>query len=518
MRRLKFNTKLTLILIIFSVLFIVNLTSVGPEYDESLFVNSAIGCPNKDMFLHSFKMVGNTCYPIMVMPYLGATQSYFLRIAFNIFGISVLTLRITNYVLILTSLILIYFGIKKIFGEKIALITIFFLAFDPQFLLVARYDRTLISPFFLKSIIIYLLGASHFNYSKLKSILLGLFIGLMFFTKTDNIFLYVGIILAGILTLRFNNKFKSITDLKIFFQKKFAHIALFAIGFFVGISPYLYYLIKSWPEALKTGMAITNVENPILLKTAYLFTQFSGDQLFKTIFRVDDFGKLFSLFSIIIAAFVVFSIITSCKKSPLTFFLSTTIIIFYLFMLLYPGLGGWGKAHHYILIYPLPHILLSIFYVSDGKSILRKILIATVVLNCAFSYFFFTKLSISTCGEKNWSCKIRDVMSTFQANNKKVAVGDWGLATQLLLLSKGERKIEEIAFAVNAGEEAGANTIIDRLKKDCANFVIYTPENSILLLGRDRVEKRLINDKNYKRITINSKSNKPLYEIFMCSL
>ena len=148
---------ISILLISYTLLFFFKLTEVGPDYDELAFINAAFGCPNPSMFLHLSYPFGNGCLPVMVMPYLGAVHAYVIRAVFQFFEPTLLTLRATNYFLILTSFILILVGLKKILSRNALLIILFLLAFDPQMLLVTRYERTVVIPFLLKSLFVFFL-------------------------------------------------------------------------------------------------------------------------------------------------------------------------------------------------------------------------------------------------------------------------------------------------------------------------------------------------------------------------
>ena len=173
---LKNNFGLIIIFAIFSLLFFYKLTQIGPEYDESLFVNAALGCPNKEMFIHLFIPLKNGCLPVMVMPYLGATQAYITRLVFSLFGVSVFSLRFTNYLVLSVSVFLIYQGILRIIGKKAAILSILFLLLDPQLFLASRYDRSLMAPFLLKSIIIFIFSIKSIKFQKYKSLAIWIYI------------------------------------------------------------------------------------------------------------------------------------------------------------------------------------------------------------------------------------------------------------------------------------------------------------------------------------------------------
>lgn len=520
----KRKTYLTLIFLLFAIfaaytfLFFNHLTTIGPEYDEALYVNAALGCPNKEMFLHLYFPIGNSCLPVMVMPYLGATHAYILKFFFWIFGADLFALRFTNYILMLASLILVFLGTRRSFGKHIALIVLVLLVFDPQLFLSSRLDRTIATPFFLKSLLVFLLLYPFKKFVNLKYSLLGFLVGLMIFTKSDVLFVILSLLLASIFLLIVDRK-----NMLSLLKKKLhtSRLAVFAMSFLFGISPYLLYLHRSLSQIINTGEFLATAGDlPIVAKTIkklfYILTQFSGQQMFEVVFRQNPIHTITWLFSGLLLLSIIVAIYKSWKKSVVIRLAALTFGFFYLFILGYGAFGGWGKSHHLILIYPIPQIILAYYLVKNKLKWGAISLTILLVVNFITSYSDFSSLSKSTCGRVSWSCNIREVASTIKKLPNPIVVGDWGIATQLLLLTGGEKDIIELVFKADQSSATSLAPTMDILKRQCSTFVLFSPEHAIFLRAREAIIPNLEKDPNYSKMIVYNKELKPYAEIYNC--
>ncbi len=510
--KLRFNKWLLAILVVYTLLFFYRLTEIGPEYDESLYVNAALGCPNKFMFLHLFYPVGKTCIPLMVMPYVGATQAYFVRLVFTFLGTSVFTLRLTNYLLMSVSLLLIYLAVKKMLNGKIAFLTLFLLLFDSHLLLASRYDKTLIAPFFIRAIFIYVMSISRARFPKIKPFLLGFLMGFLLFTKQDTYFLLVSIIVGTAFVLLYRRDKRGIFIIQ---ERLRMDIPWLAIGFSIGIFPLLIYLRRSYKTVIEIGRMMATVPNEFWKKILYIVTQFSADQLFDSVFAQHIMHKVAWLSSATIFAIfmmVVVSIIR--KKKPLSI-LAAVSIVFYLFVIFFSGFGAWGKSHHLLMLYPVPQIIIA-YYLFEINKKLIKFFLMIFIFTFMLSYYDFSFLSWKTCGRNNYSCSIRKVLNYVGNDKKTIVAGDWGLATSLMLLTGGRREINELAFVANSLPEKEVYSTMEKLEKECSYFILYTPQFTRLLRARNVMALQLKGNSRYVKKTIVNKENQPYIEIYSC--
>ena len=291
-----------------------------------------------------------------------------------------------------------------------------------------------------------------------------------------------------------------------------AHLNRFyKLGFLVFLVGQQPRLRKVWIE---TGSSFTGKGQPPMLKAYYLVTQFSGSSIFENVFGKPINLKITLFLSFIIFVFLIFAAMSLWKKKYIFRYLITAGAIFYGFILFYHGFGAWGKIHHYLLIYPLPQILLA-YFLTDKKR-LKKIVICVFIFNFAFANYDFYQMSQKTCGVKNYSCKIREVADKFFLTKKPIVAGDWGLATQLLLLTQGKQEINEIIFMTNTSDKSAVAPIIKKYQDQCANFIFYSPQYTMFLKEKAVMIPIIEKEKKYHKIIIKSRDGIPLYEVYMC--
>ncbi|OGJ15958.1 MAG: hypothetical protein A2632_01255 [Candidatus Pacebacteria bacterium RIFCSPHIGHO2_01_FULL_46_16] len=309
--------------IFYIFLFFFRLTELGLEYDEALFTNAALNCRDPQMFLHYFKQIKGICLPIMVMPYLGATQAYINRVVFFLFGQSIFVLRSINFYMIVASMGLITLAIKKIWSSKIAILTVLLLAFDAQLLLVSRYDRSLSTPFLLKSVALYLF-ASWWRKPRWQTLFLfGLTVGFSLYSKFDFLFLVVSCLGGGFLAiLKAQGLRGSITSVKNNLKNIIISLINLMSGFIIGTLPLILYFAHDYQNLIKIAQAMSDTGDTVIMKLFRITTQFSNALLFNTVFRSESFLGIISFaLSAIICMFVLLAAIRAIRKSKSNYLL-----------------------------------------------------------------------------------------------------------------------------------------------------------------------------------------------------
>jgi len=107
----------------------------GVEYDEVLFVNAALGghYPN---FVSS-RLFG---VPTMVMPYTGALKSWLYYPIFEVFGVSVTSVRVPAIAMLVATIVLAFVLARRLFGAWPAALLAVVMATDPAFMTMAKAD------------------------------------------------------------------------------------------------------------------------------------------------------------------------------------------------------------------------------------------------------------------------------------------------------------------------------------------------------------------------------------------
>ena len=82
--------------------------------------------------------IGGRAWPLMTMPYVGVTSTYFLAPVFAIFGVSALTVRGAAVFLGVLSLLMGWGFLRRYLDDRAAAVAIFLLAVNPLFVFWTR--------------------------------------------------------------------------------------------------------------------------------------------------------------------------------------------------------------------------------------------------------------------------------------------------------------------------------------------------------------------------------------------
>lgn len=139
-------------LAIFLGLTLYHLELPGLYYDEAadavLALQMVLGQP-VELFKGAGLWLGDMAYPLMVMDYVGAVNSYLLVPFFAVLGIGVESLRLLTVLGSVMSLALTYFLTRSLFGWVAAALAVLLLAVHPSFVFWSRqgiYVTSLMAP------------------------------------------------------------------------------------------------------------------------------------------------------------------------------------------------------------------------------------------------------------------------------------------------------------------------------------------------------------------------------------
>lgn len=513
------------VLFVFLAFFLFNgITSLGLEYDELLSSNAALWCPNKTMFIDYTRHYFGRCIPIMLMDYIGAPIALIPAISLRLFGTSVISFRGFNMFVVLSSIFWLFIFLRKRFSLKAAFLTVLFLAFDVQFIFTQQLDRPTVFPFLLRIIFLYFWLSPGY---KLRFLYLGILSGLMIYTKLDAVFFLAAVYISkGVLL---------IPEIKNFgrsFKKTLIHFRVvgvqFLTGFFFGIAPLLVFLkgnLQSVLDVMAEYKRHTAGLTPIIRVDSFL-TQLTNGELFEYVFQQDislpgvvTFGtELLAFFWLIGAVYLLLS-----RKFA---WIGLTTIAFFVIYLFYPTLQG---AHHRLLIYPFPQLSLAIFLgeLSSGAttSFLNKvkryyfvaICVVVYVLTFIPIYTQTTTTAAKTCGKGSFNCAIYAVVDQIKGEKETVIIGDWGIATQVVYLTRGVVPVYEMVFDAWYAKIPEVAEKMEPYLKKCSLVVLRVSERAKFVSSDRNIRAVLGQHPSYSSIIINDKNQIPQYEIFKSS-
>lgn len=259
-------------LIVLATVYSYELLLLPPEYDEVLISNTALNCPS-NVFVEQVIWIKGQCVPIMLSSYIGGFMAIPYRIIFSVVGNSLVVFRLTNVVLALFSLGLVYLATKDYLSRKIALVTLFLLGIDFQFFYNVRLERTMVVPFLLKALFLFLVSLYVRQKKSVYLVLSGFVVGLSVWTKFDAMFFYGALFTAWVAT--------HIKDIKVS-KVSFKQSGIFGLGVVAGLVPLLYYLRFSLNRFLFIGKEVAGASafSTFVVKTENLFFQsFSYDAI-----------------------------------------------------------------------------------------------------------------------------------------------------------------------------------------------------------------------------------------------
>ena len=338
--------------------------------------------------------------------FFGPFSSYFNALVFKIFGTSYLTLIITNVLILVLFLSMLYVVLLRVTSRMAAFMSCFVVvavfSFS-QYTLVGNYN--FISPYsheaihgvMLSLLLIYLLYHFYATSSKCCLLFAGVILGLVFLTKTE-------VFLAAFITVIF--------FFLIFFCKNrnlnLKLIGLFIMAVILPIISFALYFATAMPLS-EAFMAILNpfkaVLNVSVVSTSFYFKNMGLDNIVTNIFKTVSIS--IATISLIIVALLSSYFLPKCKKKPevkglciigiavcfaITLFytnpynvgiplLMLDIVVFFIIFIIYLKFSKTDKKNAERLVLLL---LLSVFSVF---------LLLKIVFNCRiFHYGFYLSL------------------------------------------------------------------------------------------------------------------------------
>lgn len=459
------------VLVIFAAVIAVygyGLLWLPPEYDEVLVSNAALNC-SSNVFIEQVIWIKGQCFPIMLSSYIGGLMAVPERVGFLLFGSGLLQLRVVRLVLSVCSFYLLFLSAKKVKNTSFAILFLLLLFFDFQLWSNLRFEGTAAFPFFLKSLLLYLAALYYKKQANWLLFAIGVVVSFSIWTKFDVAFLYIALVLPTMFFFR-----ESLCTL----SKKSSQIFSLLGGIGVGIFPLFFYLSKNLTRFVYIGKELggSNIVESFLPKMQGIFFQFSGFDDLWYLFRQEYFPPLWvSVFLVVLWIVFLFAFIFRSKKREISV-LWASFLVFNVLFLFYSGLK---LPHHRILIYPIPHILLSLFLYSQQIKVKALVLgvFAVLFIN---GHMHFNYLTTTFAPQAGMSNEIYQLSSYLNHANGKVLIGDWGITNQLLLLSNTRSDIKEIAFLANS-------EITDEIKKELADckFLVLRHKNLAIFKQAD---------------------------------
>jgi hypothetical protein len=404
------------------------LNSVGMYYDEALFYQGAIAMlhpklPHPLPASHLVSLLGRD-WPLMTMPYAGAIKSYLALPVFWLFGTSVTTARIV-------SLLIGFFGIlawgellNRWMGPRFG-VSAFLLWMWPSMLYMILWDFSVAPAIFCLGISCGATARYLVQPSRWSAFFIGLGLGLALWTRFN---------LAWLLAA-------AIISLFVFFRTSWLPPAPTQVsvvsGALLGFAPAITYLLRSGDEVWRTLQSISLTATWEQLIRYRLFLLADSLWMDGTHRKIISFPSLAGYWLALIG-FVALVVVIVCLQHFRTHrpaaALALTAVLYCAFML--PSRAPIAE-HHFIFALPLLiGCLLSVLDWAHPSGVKN----AWVLLVAGTSvHIYFAQTILNQKLNPLWN---HDTTELAQFLNEKqfqgtVGVADWGIATQIYVLTEG---------------------------------------------------------------------------------
>jgi 4-amino-4-deoxy-L-arabinose transferase-like glycosyltransferase len=426
---------------------------LGLQNDEALF-GAAIFQPRTGYMLQ----LAHSRLPIMLMSYVGTLKSWIYTPIFRVFGTGASALREPMLLAGVASVWLFYLLLRRIAGERAAVIGCGLLAVDSLYLLTICFDW---GPVALQHLLLIggmLLLVKFYQERGTLALAAGWFLlGLGVWDKALAIWMLSAIGIAGILT--FPRAILAVTT--------FPRVLISVLAFLLGALPMVIYNVQQPWATFRGNVAYDTGDIPgkarLLLATA------DGSGLFSWLanegWQTKNHHPPKGLIQRASAGISTFASRPRHSLAPWAFCLALLLaplargdarrtILFALIAMLI----GWaqmavtantgGSVHHAILLWPFPQIVIGVSLAaasrrlrSAGIPAVAALLTLLMVSGALVTNEYF-RLTIRNGGGPNWTeaiFRLSDYMKGVSSGD--VLCVDWGIFDSLRLLNRGKLKL-----------------------------------------------------------------------------
>ncbi len=500
---------------------------LGTENDEALFASPWFQpYDSYDVHLLRFRI------PLMLMSYLGTLKSWLWLPLFKVFGTGVWVLRFPALLAGAASIWVFYLLLRRIAGSRTALVGCWLLALDSTYLLTSCFDW---GPVAMQHLLLLggaLLLLRFYQQGGDWALAGGAFLlGAGMWDKALAVWMLSA---AGVAALAVFRK-------EIWRVTGFRRLGIVVAGFSVGALPLIVYNVNTGLSTFK-GQGYSTADFPV--KVEHLKRTLDGSVLFGYLTAEDgETPKPHAPVGPLQNAVVRLSELAGRPRK------NVFIYAFGLALLAIPFLRGWelraalfclitmavqwlqmaitmnagASAHHTILVWPLPVMLVAICLAALCRRMGRAAtpalvcLTAIMLISGALQLNEYYRMARQNGGSKWWNDGIFG-LSTFLRQNysTRIYATDWGIVENLRLLDHGGLAVEAIFGAAPEGAPPDAKAILDAAASPAHVFIAHTAPFEFFGGASDRVA-RFAWTYGYRRETVATISDtygRPFFEVY----
>jgi hypothetical protein len=487
----------------------------GLQYDEVLFANASLGNLDNTFIAYEWKF-RHISIPVMVMPYIGAVKALMYTPILKLFPPSPITVRLPMIIVGWITLMISYALLVRLFDRGTALLILTLLATDPSYIFHIRLDWGPVSlMMFFKMASLFCLTQFAATRRHLFLTLGFLLLGVGVFDKVSFLWYVIALPAAGFLVWR--------RSLLQFATTR--NVVTAACFFLLGCWPLVVYNVGKRGESFEGQLVLPNdFYATTLYRTGLLIETLNGSGVYRfvngespeplteSLFQ-DPFTKTLTAWTLLVGLGL--AAVNFINKGAR---LGTSVLSFliYLFLFILAQIAfsyratGW---HHFMVAYPFPQVIIGVLLVSliRKRSQLKEpvrprkattsilsiaalvVAVALVASNLIVDAKYLRSFA-SFGGRGIFSDAIYDLANYAEQNaDKTFVLMDWGFNNQLLLLSNGSIKKQEMFWSLldNREENKMVERLHDRALDRKTLFVFRGPHQTIYKEPRRLYEKML---------------------------
>jgi Dolichyl-phosphate-mannose-protein mannosyltransferase len=507
------------------------LPHLGLQNDEALFASPWFQ-PKSSAYLIN---IGHSRFPLMLMTYLGTVKSWIYRPIFHLLGTNIWVIRLPMLLAGAASIWVFYLLLRRVAGNRAAVVGCSFLAVDSLYLLTVCFDwgpvslqhLLLVSGLFL--LVRFYQSKSHHSLGWGWALL-----GLAMWDKALAIWMLGGFAVAAALVLK-----KEIVRVM-----SFRRIAISAACFALGALPLIIYNVRNGFATFRSNTSWETRDIPG--KARLLEATADGHALFGWLVNEDwqterprTPDSLLTRTSAQISALaheprhnlMLYAFALGLVLAPLARGGALKTILFALiamtiawFQMAITANAG-GSVHHAILIWPLPQMVIAVSFASASERLGRAgipVLAAVAALVATSSLLvtneYYTRMRRNG-GGMNWTDAVFPLATRMATTPAKFVFSvDWGIMDSLRLLDRGK-------LPLRIGTDPITKPELTDGDREFLAQVISSPEHVFINHTKDFEFFAGVNDKlvkyaetaGYRRqieCVVPDSNGRPVYEVY----
>ncbi len=510
------------------------LARLGVQNDEALFANG-IYKPYAVAYLYR---IGHSHLPLMLMSYLGTLKSWIYRPIFQVFGTGIEAMRAPMLLAGVASIWLFYLLLRRVAGERAAIVGCGLLATDSLYLLTVCFDWGPVALQHLLLVAGMLLLVRFYQQGSHAALAWGCFLlGLGMWDKALEIWMLGGLGVAAIL----------IVPRQILGLLTPRRLAIATLAFALGALPLIVYNIGRHGATFRGNT--TRDTSDVAGKARLLRATAEGNGLFSWL-NMEDWqtqaphlprGPVESA-SARISAFgghtrhslLFYGFLLALLLAPLArgnalraiLFALVAMIVAWVQMAVTANTGG--SVHHAILLWPLPQMVIAVSFAAASRRLktagipaLAAILAVMMISGLLVTNEYYA-LIVRNGGAQNWTDAIFPLSDYLKgASSSNIFCVDWGMIDSLRLLNRGKLPLRLGTDPIMKRELTGADRefLAKTISPPDHLFINHTREFEFFTGVNDKLIK-FAADAGYHRevLTVISDSNRrPVYEVYRFS-